>query len=358
MTATEAAKATVEVHQVTRGYGAVRALDQVSLDVRAGEFLTLLGPSGCGKSTLLRTIAGFELPDEGYVRIDGNDMARVLPNRRPVNMVFQRPTLFPHLDVAGNVAFGLRLAKVAKAEVDRRVIEMLSLVRLDGLANRRSHELSGGQQQRVALARALVNRPKVLLLDEPLSALDLRIRLEMEVELRRVHRESGSTFIYVTHDQREALALSDRVAVLDRGRIVQMGPPAEVFDEPATPFVARFVGAANVIAADIDYTGAIKVAGSTLPGEMHGAPGSCRGPVWLVVRPQVATFTMGDGLRGVITDVAFRGVGHEYEITIAGLEQPIKVEAPSEHVHQFGESVTVTWPGRSVRVLPRRSDDD
>ena len=277
-------------------------------------------------------------------------------------MVFQRPTLFPHLDVAGNVAFALRLAKVAKTEVDRRVAEMISLVRLDGLANRRSHELSGGQQQRVALARALINRPKVLLLDEPLSALDLRIRLEMEVELRRVHRESGSTFIYVTHDQREALALSDRVAVLDRGRIVQMGSPGEVFDEPATPFVARFVarfvGAANVIAADTDDTGAIKVAGSTLPGEMHGAPGSCRGPVWLVVRPQVATFTTGDGLRGVITDVAFRGAGHEYEITIAGRDQPIKVEAPSEHAHQFGESVTVTWPGRSVRVLPRRSDDD
>ncbi len=357
MTATEAVRAIVQIQQVTRGFGAVRALDQVSLDVCGGEFLTLLGPSGCGKSTLLRTVAGFELPDEGSVRIDGNDMAKVLPNRRPVNMVFQRPTLFPHLDVAGNVAFGLRLAKVAKTEVDRRVAEMISLVRLDGLANRRSHELSGGQQQRVALARALVNRPKVLLLDEPLSALDLRIRLEMEVELRRVHRESGSTFIYVTHDQREALALSDRVAVMDRGRIVQMGSPGEVFDEPATPFVARFVGAANVIAADTDDTGAIKVAGSTLPGEMHGAPGSC-GPVWLVVRPQVATFTTGDGLRGVITDVAFRGVGHEYEITIAGLDQPIKVETPSEHAHQFGERVTVTWPGRSVRVLPRRSDDD
>ena len=258
----------VEIRGVTQRFGSVRALDAVSLHVQRGEFLTLLGPSGCGKSTLLRTIAGFEVPTEGSVLIDGNEMGGVLPNRRPVNMVFQRPTLFPHLDVAGNVAFGLRLAKVSSAEIARRVAEVLALVRLDGFGQRRSHELSGGQQQRVSLARALVNRPKVLLLDEPLSALDLRIRLEMEVELRRVRRESGSTFIYVTHDQREALALSDRIAVLDSGRIVQIGSPADVFDAPTNPFVARFVGAANVIPGNVDASGSVVVGGVNLPAEM------------------------------------------------------------------------------------------
>ena len=218
----------VRVAGVTHRFGQVTALRDVELEINPGEFLTLLGPSGCGKTTLLRIVAGFERPTEGQVLLEGRDVTRVPPHRRPVNMVFQRPTLFPHLDVHGNVAFGLKVVGMRRPEIDARVSEALRLVRLDGYERRRSHELSGGQMQRIALARALVNKPAVLLLDEPLSALDLKIRLDMEVELRRVHRETGATFVYVTHDQREALALSDRIAVFDEGRIDQQGTPAEI----------------------------------------------------------------------------------------------------------------------------------
>ncbi|MDX6628686.1 MAG: spermidine/putrescine transport system ATP-binding protein, partial [Gaiellales bacterium] len=217
--------AAVTVEQVTHRFGSVVALDDVSLAFREGEFVTLLGPSGCGKTTLLRIVAGFERPTAGRVLLGDADITRVAPHRRPLNMVFQRPTLFPHLDVADNVAFGLRVAGVERAERAERVADALRLVRLDGYGKRRADELSGGQMQRIALARALVNRPRVLLLDEPLSALDLKIRLEMEVELRRIHRESGATFVYVTHDQREALALSDRVVVFNHGRVDQAGTP-------------------------------------------------------------------------------------------------------------------------------------
>ena len=242
----------VRMQDVAKRFGGVTALEDVTLDIDDGEFVTLLGPSGCGKTTLLRIVAGFERPSAGVVLLGGEDVTKVPPHRRPVNMVFQRPTLFPHLDVAANVAFGPRIDGLSKAEIGQRVDEALTLVRLDGFQSRRSHELSGGQMQRVALARAIVNRPQVLLLDEPLSALDLKIRLEMEVELRRLHREIGGTFIYVTHDQREALALSDRVVVFNEGRIEQIGTPNEVYRRPASPFVARFVGDANVIPVDVE----------------------------------------------------------------------------------------------------------
>src|SRR3954454_8600578 len=268
----------------------------------------MLGPSGCGKTTLLRVVAGFERPTLGRVLLGDTDITRVSPHRRPLNMVFQRPTLFPHLDVAGNVAFGLRVAGVERRERDARVAEALRLVRLDDYGKRRADELSGGQMQRVALARALVNRPTVLLLDEPLSALDLKIRLEMEVELRRVHRETGATFVYVTHDQREALALSDRIAVFDTGRLIQIGTPHEIYRRPATPFAARFVGDANVIAADA-VDGAVQVGETHLP--VAGAPA---GPTWLVLRPEVVGVVAGsDGqLVGTVADVAFRGTGFTY----------------------------------------------
>ena len=223
----------------------------MSLAIEDGELVTLLGPSGCGKTTLLRIIAGFIKPSSGRILLQGRDVTRLPPHKRPVNMVFQRATLFPHLDVYGNVAFGLQIAGLAKEEVASRVSEALSLVRLEGYEHRRAHELSGGQMQRVALARALVNRPRVLLLDEPLSALDLKIRLEMEAELRRVHRETGATFVYVTHDQREALALSDRIVVFDDGRVEQVGPPGEIYRSPASRFAAQFVGDANVIPVDV-----------------------------------------------------------------------------------------------------------
>ena len=235
----------LELEGITHRYGTVTALQDVSLTISDGEFVTLLGPSGCGKTTLLRIVAGFIRPSEGRLLLQGRDVTRIPPHRRPVNMVFQRAALFPHLDVFENVAFGLRVS--GAPDIEARVTEALRLVRLVGFERRRAHELSGGQLQRVALARALVNRPRVLLLDEPLAALDLRIRLEMEAELRRVHRETGATFVYVTHDQGEALALSDRIVVFDQGNVEQVGTPDEIYRRPATPFAARFVGDANVL---------------------------------------------------------------------------------------------------------------
>jgi ABC-type Fe3+/spermidine/putrescine transport system ATPase subunit len=239
--------AAVELRGVTRRFGEVTAVDALDLEVRDGEFLALLGPSGCGKTTTLRLIAGFERPDEGEVRIAGRDVASLPPHRRPVNTVFQSYALFPHLSVLDNVAYGLRQRRVGRAERRARARELLELVQLRGVENRRPRELSGGQQQRVALARALVLEPKVLLLDEPLGALDLKVRRELQIELKRVQESVGITFVHVTHDQEEALALSDRVAVLNHGRIEQLGRPQEIYDSPATPFVAGFIGETNFI---------------------------------------------------------------------------------------------------------------
>ena len=277
----------VRIEGVSHRYGAVTALDDVSLDIADGEFVTLLGPSGCGKTTLLRIVAGFERPSGGRVLLAGEDVTGRPAHRRATNMVFQRPTLFPHLDVFANVAFGLQVAGVGRADQRARVSEALELVRLEGYERRRSHELSGGQMQRIALARALVNRPKVLLLDEPLSALDLKIRLDMEVELRRVHRETGATFVYVTHDQREAMALSDRIAVMNAGRVEQVGAPTDVYRHPASVFAAQFVGDANVLPVEVVDAG---------EEESTVQLGDCRhqvrcprpqlGPAWLVLRPE------------------------------------------------------------------------
>ena len=338
----------VQVEGVTQRYGRVTALDDVSLEIAEGQLLTLLGPSGCGKTTLLRVIAGFIRPTSGTVLIDGRNVTTVPPHKRPVNMVFQRPTLFPHLDVAGNVAFGLRIARVSRTERTRRVEEALTLVRLDGYGDRRAHELSGGQMQRVALARALVNRPQVLLLDEPLSALDLKIRLEMEVELRRVHRETGATFVYVTHDQREALALSDRIAVFDAGRLVQVGSPDDIYRRPATPFAARFVGDANVIAASA-ADGGVQIGGVGL-----ALATTLTGPVWLVLRPEVVGVTPGaDGpFVGTVGDVAFRGAGFAYRIDVAGLAEPVKAEVSGGAPIAVGTPVTLRIDPGSCLLLP------
>jgi len=340
----------IRLQDVRQQYGEVRALDGVSLDVEEGEFLTLLGPSGCGKTTLLRVIAGFIRPTEGSVVIDGADVTGAPAHRRPVNMVFQRPTLFPHLDVAGNIAFGLKLEsrRPSKGEIAERVAEALALVRLEGYERRRAHELSGGQMQRVALARALVKRPKVLLLDEPLSALDLKIRLGMEVELRRVHRETGATFVYVTHDQREALALSDRIAVFDSGRIIQLDAPDLVYRRPADPFVARFVGDANVLSVEV-RSGAVALGGGSV------AVAELDGPCWLVVRPEtIALGAAGAGIRGEVVDVAFRGTGTAYRLRIEGLEEHLKVEVPgSDPPRSIGDAVSVVVDPVNCLLLRR-----
>src|ERR671927_518374 len=237
----------IQLEELTKAFGEHVAVAGIDLDMPAGEFFTLLGPSGCGKTTTLRMIAGFEQPTSGRILLDGSDVARVPPHRRNVNTVFQSYALFPHLDVTKNVAFGLKYQKLDKRERARRVAEALELVNLTEFAHRKADQLSGGQQQRVALARALVLRPQVLLLDEPLGALDAKLRKTLQVELKALQREVGITFVYVTHDQEEALTMSDRLAVMNAGRIEQVGPPVEVYERPATDFVAGFIGISNIL---------------------------------------------------------------------------------------------------------------
>jgi spermidine/putrescine transport system ATP-binding protein len=244
----------IEARAITKRFGAFVAVDNVSLRLEPGEFLTLLGPSGCGKTTLLRIFAGFETPDAGTVHLGGDDMTPLPPYRRDLNQVFQSYALFPHLNVRDNIAFGLRMRRVPAAERSRRVAEAITSVSLNGMEARKPHQLSGGQRQRVALARALVCRPKVLLLDEPLSALDAKLRHEMRQELRHLHRKLGLTFLFVTHDQQEALSMSDRIAVMNRGRIEQVGSSHEIYRSPRTAFAADFIGLANFLKAKIEGT--------------------------------------------------------------------------------------------------------
>jgi ABC-type Fe3+/spermidine/putrescine transport system ATPase subunit len=344
----------LDIEHVTHRYGDSVALRDIDLHVADGEFVTLLGPSGCGKTTMLRIIAGFVQPTEGRVLLQNEDVTRVPPHKRWTQMVFQRPTMFPHLDVFGNIAFGLRVAQIDKKEIARRVAWALDLVRLPGFERRRPHELSGGQMQRIAMARAIVLEPKVLLLDEPLSALDLKIRLEMEIELRRVHRETNATFVYVTHDQREALALSDRIVVFNHGHVEQVGTAEEIYRRPASAFAARFVGDANVVPVRVDRAGAgravVRLAGRDLSVPCDGA---ATGDGLLVLRPEAVRFVPapspngGDGepLPAVVHDVAFRGTGFTYHVRVEGVDQLIKAEisAGPDEPAGVGDTVGLAW---------------
>jgi spermidine/putrescine transport system ATP-binding protein len=242
----------IALESVSKRFGKSVAVDDVSLAIGEGEFFSMLGPSGCGKTTTLRMIAGFEVPDEGRVLLQGRDVTAVSPNRRPVNMVFQHYALFPHMSIYDNLAFGLKVKRVPRSEHRDRIQEMLRVVELVGFEQRRPRQLSGGQQQRVALARALVNRPTALLLDEPLGALDVKLRKQMQLELKRIQHELGTTFVYVTHDQEEALAMSDRIAVMNEGRVEQIGSPREMYEHPRTAFVADFIGSLNTFGLTVD----------------------------------------------------------------------------------------------------------
>jgi spermidine/putrescine transport system ATP-binding protein len=318
--------------EFTGGGHDVKAVERVDLRIAEGEFFSMLGPSGCGKTTTLRMIAGFEEPTSGQILLHGRDMVGVPPFKRDVNMVFQQYALFPHMDVFENVAFGLRRKKVDKGEIKRRVAETLALVELEGREKRKPRQLSGGQQQRVALARALVNRPRALLLDEPLGALDLKLRQAMQLELKRIQREVGITFVYVTHDQEEALTMSDRLVVMDAGRIEQLGSPRELYEHPATRFVANFIGTSNILTGRLERRGDIWALAGLGPDERvlvanpgHVQPGE---DVELAVRPEkVVLRTEQDppppdrsALRAKVDEVVYLGTSTQYRTVTDGGE--------------------------------------
>ncbi|QPC90519.1 ABC transporter ATP-binding protein [Mesorhizobium sp. INR15] len=306
----------IEVRGVRKVFGAgdgqVAALDTVSVSIRENEFFTLLGPSGCGKTTLLRLIAGFDFPTAGEILLYGQDIAPLPPFKRPVNTVFQSYALFPHMTVADNIGFGLEMLGKPKAEIKARVAEMLKLVQMEALANRRTSQISGGQQQRVALARALAPQPKVLLLDEPLSALDYKLRKEMQIELKRLQHETGITFIFVTHDQEEALTMSDRIAVMSSGKILQVGSPRDIYDKPADRFVADFIGESNFVTAKVETVAddkaevrlkSARTISATFPSGM-----TPQGDVTLVIRPEHAKAVNGAGaLSGKVETIIYFG---------------------------------------------------
>jgi spermidine/putrescine transport system ATP-binding protein len=335
----------VSLRGVAKNFGRSTVVDDLDLDIREGEFFSLLGPSGCGKTSTLRMIGGFSRPDRGTIEIEGVDVTATPPNRRNVNTVFQSYALFEHLTVSQNIAFGLRRRRVPADEIQRRVGEMLELVDLGPRANARPAELSGGQKQRVALARAIVNMPKVLLLDEPLGALDLMLRRQMQVELKRIQREVGITFIYVTHDQEEALTMSDRIAVMRAGKIEQLAEPRELYEQPRTPFVAGFIGSANLLLARRVGSRAVVDGGPTLDLPAGFAETA---EVTLSVRPEHVRFGEGAALdpsvEGVLVDAAY--LGHSVQATVnCGPGLAMKLTAPVREVGALsvGSRVTVSW---------------
>jgi len=344
------------VEGLSKRFGAAAVLDNLDLAIGAGSFFALLGASGSGKTTLLRLIAGFEAPDEGRITLDGADLSGVPPYERPINLVFQSYALFPHMTVADNVAFGLRRDGLSGTELDRRVAEMLALLRLDGLGERKSRQISGGQAQRVALARALAKRPKLLLLDEPLAALDRGLREHMRIELKRLHDALGTTFVLVTHDQEEALALADRVALLDRGRLAQLGTPEDLYERPASLAVARFIGQINLM------EGRVAATGETLTIEVPGlgavqarsAPLSVGAAVVVGLRPEKIDLGPGDNAReATVTDVTYLGDQSVYRLALAdGVE--LRTARPNRDgpVARPGERVTVSWPASASQVFP------
>jgi spermidine/putrescine transport system ATP-binding protein len=341
----------LELRDVTKRFGEVVALEDVSLDIARGQFVTLLGPSGCGKTTTLRIVAGFEAQTAGSVSIRGESVDGLPAYRRNVNTVFQNYALFPHLSVFENVAFGLRVKSRPAAEIRRTVGQALEQVRLGGLDRRRPHELSGGQQQRVALARALVNHPAILLLDEPLGALDLKLRKEMQLELKRLHREVGITFIYVTHDQEEALTMSDLIAVMDAGRIVQLAPPREIYDRPRTTFVANFVGVSNLLAGVVresaGRSATIEVEGGWLFGKTLERPPAAGERVLVAVRPEKLRVTKdGRGLRGQLEDFVYLGSRATLVVRLEG-DRLLQVEDSAAELQngagRIGEPIAVEW---------------
>jgi spermidine/putrescine transport system ATP-binding protein len=365
MKAVNGESSSVALRDVTKRFDDVVAVDDLSLELGRGEFFTLLGPSGCGKTTTLRMIAGFEQPSSGEIRIEGEDVARLPAHRRPTNTVFQSYALFPHLSVEANVAFGLKRKKVGRDEIAERVRAELERVGLAAEAKRRPAQLSGGMQQRVALARALVNLPKVLLLDEPLGALDLKLRKGLQVELKRIQREVGITFVYVTHDQEEALTMSDRIAVMNRGRVEQVGVPEDVYERPETTFVAGFIGVSNLMPATVAGAGQVRLESGP---EVHGdtgdlAPGE---GCYVVVRPEklrVELSGAGGGgsngvprIEGIVESSLYLGTATQIVVRFEeGVRMTVLVPNASESERQRlpggGAQVALSWDPEHMHLV-------
>jgi spermidine/putrescine transport system ATP-binding protein len=354
----------ITLQGVSKRFGKVEACKAIDLEIREGEFFSLLGPSGCGKTTTLRIIGGFEQPDEGRVLLRGDDVTDVPPNKRNVNMVFQHYALFPHMSIYDNVAFGLKLKKLDRAEQRERVGQLLEIVQLVGLERRRPTQLSGGQQQRVALARALVNRPAALLLDEPLGALDVKLRKQMQLELKRIQAELGTTFVYVTHDQEEALAMSDRIGVMNEGVVEQIASPREIYEHPATTFVADFIGSLNALDVKIDEVADGRAVGRVSARERVLVPlANGRRPgdvVKVAVRPErirIVPATQpapedGSLLEGVVAEIVYLGSLTQFHVDTK-LGRVVSYRMNDERMLRLdpGGNVVLTWPPQDAAVL-------
>jgi spermidine/putrescine transport system ATP-binding protein len=360
----EESRAAIALESVSKRFGSVGAVDEVSIEIREGEFFSLLGPSGCGKTTTLRMVAGFELPDAGRILLQGDDVTTVPANKRPVNMVFQQYALFPHMTVHDNVAFGLKVKGVPRRDHGGRIKEILRIVSLEGLEGRRPRQLSGGQQQRVALARALVNSPAALLLDEPLGALDVKLRKQMQLQLKAIQHDVGTTFVYVTHDQEEALAMSDRIAVMNHGKVEQIGSPREIYDHPRSAFVADFIGSLNAFELRVDeLVGEHAVmrlddGGRVVAG--LGADCHVGETVRVAVRPErvriAATGTApqngGSHVDGTVAEVVFLGMYTQFHVdTRVGRLVSHRLADELDTSYETGSAVTLSWEPEQATPL-------
>ena len=347
-------KRLIDLQHITKSYDGQVVLDDLNLYIRENEFLTLLGPSGCGKTTTLRIIGGFETPDAGNVIFDGREITSLPPNERQVNTVFQKYALFPHMSIAENIAFGLKIKKKSKSYIEDKIKYALKLVNLDGFEKRSVDSLSGGQQQRIAIARAIVNEPKVLLLDEPLGALDLKLRQDMQYELIRLKEELGITFIYVTHDQEEALTMSDTIVVMNQGYIQQIGSPESIYNEPENAFVADFIGDSNIISATMIEDKLVSILGTRFAcvdtGFGHNKP------VDVVIRPEdVELVPPAEGiLQGMVSHLIFKGVHYEMEVMAGGFEWLVHSTA----LHPVGEKVGIRVDPYNIQIMNKPESED